>query len=234
VETTATAVSMARRLQGSARILKIGSQLFTAEGPAVVEKIAGLGFEIFLDLKFHDIPNTVWGAVASASNLPGIRLLTMHTLGGAAMMRAARDAAAGRPNRPSLLGVTVLTSMDANTLKEVGLSGSTGTRALALATLAQEAGLDGVVASTHEAEMIRAACGPDFLIVVPGVRPANASTHDQARVATPAEAVMAGADYLVIGRPITGASDAADAAHKIAAEIAAAHATKSDSRAAAS
>ena len=125
--------------------------------------------------------------------------------------------------------------MDANTLKEVGLSGSTGTRALALATLAQEAGLDGVVASTHEAEMIRAACGPDFLIVVPGVRPANASTHDQSRVATPAEAVTAGADYLVIGRPITGASDPADAAHKIASGNSSRRTrSKRDSRAAAS
>jgi orotidine-5'-phosphate decarboxylase len=225
---------MARRLQGRARILKVGSQLFTAEGPAIVEKLVGLGFEIFLDLKFHDIPNTVWGAVASACNLGGIRLLTLHTVGGAAMMRSARDAAAGRANRPSLLGVTILTSMDANTLKEVGLSGSTGTRALALTTLAQEAGLDGVVASTHEAETIRAACGPDFLIVVPGVRPANAAVQDQSRVATPTEAVLAGADYLVVGRPITGASNPADAAHNIAAEIAAAHTSKRDSRAAAS
>ena len=213
---------MARRLQGSARILKVGSQLFTAEGPAVVEKLADLGFDISLDLKFHDIPNTVWGAVASACKLPRIRLLTLHTLGGAAMMRAARDAAAGRENCPGLLGVTVLTSMDANTLKEVGVSGSAGTRALALAMLAQEAGLDGVVASTHEVETIRAACGPKFLIVVPGVRPANSSTHDQSRVATPAEAVQAGADYLVIGRPITGAIDPGEAARKILDEMASA------------
>lgn len=213
---------MAHRLQGSAPILKIGSQLFTAEGPGIVEKLAGLGFEIFLDLKFHDIPNTVWGAVASACKLPGVRLLTLHTLGGSAMMRAARDAAAGRENRPALLGVTVLTSMDANTLKEVGISGSAGTRAVALAMLAQEAGLDGVVASAHEVETIRAACGQDFRIVVPGVRPANSSTNDQSRVATPTEAVQAGADYLVIGRPIAAAADPADAARKILDEMSAA------------
>lgn len=200
--------------------MKVGSQLFTAEGPRAVKALAGLGFGIFLDLKFHDIPNTVAGAVASAARLPGIRLLTLHTLGGTAMMKAAREALPGRKKRPALLGVTILTSMDAAALSEVGVSGSPSARALALARLAQDAGLDGVVASSHEVRAIRAACGPGFLIVVPGVRPANSSTNDQSRVATPAEAIQSGADYLVVGRPITGAPNPRKAAFSIAEEMA--------------
>ena len=203
-------------------MMKVGSQLFTAEGPRVVQRLARLGFDLFLDLKFHDIPNTVAGAVASAAQLPGIRLLTLHTFGGAAMMSAAREAIAAKKKRPRLLGVTILTSMDAAALEQVGVSGTPGTRALALAKLAQASGLDGVVASMHEAQDIRAACGPKFLIVVPGVRPANIQANDQSRVATPAQAIRAGADYLVIGRPITSAPDAAKAAKEIAAEVAAA------------
>jgi len=202
--------------------MKVGSQLFTAQGPRAIEKLAGLGFEIFLDLKFHDIPNTVAGAVASAAQLPGIRLLTLHTLGGSAMMRAAREAVPARKKRPALLGVTILTSMDAAALAEIGIADSPAARALALARLAKESGLDGVVASAHEVRAIRAACGPKFLIVVPGVRPANSSTNDQARVATPAEAIQSGADYLVVGRPITSASNPREAALSIAREIASA------------
>lgn len=203
-------------------MFKIGSQLFTAEGPPAVEKLAGLGFGIFLDLKFHDIPNTVAGSVAAATELPGIRLLTLHTLGGADMMRAAAEAVANKKKRPALLGVTILTSHDAATLRRVGIAGPPGLRALALAKLAKQSGLDGVVASAHEARVIRRACGPKFLIVVPGVRPARASTHDQSRVATPAEAIRAGADYLVVGRPITAAANPRDAALAIDKEIAAA------------
>ena len=202
--------------------MKVGSQLFTAQGPRSVEKLAGLGFEIFLDLKFHDIPNTVAGAVASAAQLPGIRLLTLHTLGGSAMMRAAREAAPARKKRPALLGVTILTSMDAAALTEIGIADPPAARALALARLAKESGLDGVVASAHEVRAIRAACGPKFLIVVPGVRPANSSANDQARVATPAEAIQSGADYLVVGRPITSASNPREAALSIAKEMASA------------
>jgi|SRR5271165_2210504 len=203
--------------------MKVGSQLFTAEGPRAVEKLEGLGFEIFLDLKFHDIPNTVAGAVASAAQLPGIKLLTLHALGGSAMMRAAREALPSKKKkRPALLGVTILTSMDAAALAEIGVPDSPGARALALARLAQESGLDGVVASAHEVQAIRAACGPKFVIVVPGVRPANSSTDDQSRVATPAEAIQRGADYLVVGRPITGAPDPRKAALSIAKEIASA------------
>ena len=213
---------MARRLRGTASLLKVGSQLFTGEGPRAVQKLAELGFEIFLDLKFHDIPHTVAGAVASAAELPGVRLLTLHASGGSAMMQAARDAVAAKKNRPALLGVTVLTSMDRKALEQVGVSGSAGTRALALAKLAQASLLDGVVASAHEVEPIRAACGSKFLIVVPGVRPANSSANDQSRVATPAEAIRAGADYLVVGRPITGAPNPAEAAERIVEEMSAA------------
>ena len=202
--------------------MKVGSQLFTAQGPRAVEKLAGFGFGIFLDLKFHDIPNTVAGAVTSAGQLPGIRLLTLHTLGGSAMMRAAREAAPARKKRPALLGVTILTSMDAAALTEIGIADPPAARALALARLAKESGLDGVVASAHEVRAIRAACGPKFLIVVPGVRPANSSANDQARVATPAEAIQSGADYLVVGRPITSASNPREAALSIAKEMASA------------
>jgi len=187
-----------------------------------VQRLANLGFEIFLDLKFHDIPNTVAGAVRSAVQLPGIRLLTLHTLGGAAMMAAARDALPQTKKQPALLGVTILTSMDEAALAQVGVSDSPEIRALALAKLAKEIGLDGVVASPHEVQAIRAACGPRFLIVVPGVRPANSSSNDQSRVATPGEAMRAGADYLVIGRPITAAPNPRKAAAEIVQEIASA------------
>jgi orotidine-5'-phosphate decarboxylase len=215
-----SACALARRLRGTAGLLKVGSQLFTAEGPRAVERLAGLGFEVFLDLKFHDIPNTVAGAVASAAKLPGIRLLTLHASGGVKMMQAAKSALVGKRNRPALLGVTILTSMDAKVLKQVGISGSPGSRVLALARLAKEAGLDGVVVSAHEVTAIRRACGSKFLIVVPGVRPADSSTNDQSRVATPSEAIRAGADYLVIGRPITAAADPRKAAASIVEEIA--------------
>lgn len=181
-----------------------------------------MGFGIFLDLKFHDIPNTVAGAVAAAADLPKVRMLTLHTLGDSTMMRAARDAIAGRKTRPALLGVTILTSMDAPALRRTGILGSPGSRALALARLAKQSGLDGVVASAHEALAIRRACGPKFLIVVPGVRPASTALNDQSRVATPSQAIQAGADYLVVGRPITEAANPHDAALAIAREIASA------------
>jgi orotidine-5'-phosphate decarboxylase len=181
--------------------------------------LAGLGFGIFLDLKFHDIPNTVAGAVAAAAELPRVKMLTLHTTGGLAMMRAAREAVAGKKKRPALLGVTVLTSLDAQAMESIGLSGTPGSRAVALAKLAKEAGLDGVVASAHEVAAIRQARGPDFLIVVPGIRPASASVDDQSRVATPTDAIRAGANYLVVGRPITGADDPCKAALAIGAEI---------------
>lgn len=213
---------MARRLLRHVGFLKLGSRLFTAIGPEAVRRLARLGVGIFLDLKFHDIPNTVSGAVASAAALPGVRLLTLHAAGGLEMMRAARRAVAGKKHRPLLLGVTVLTSLNAASLRQAGISGTPSTWAVRLARLAQEAGLDGAVASAHEAAAIRRACGKNFLLVNPGVRPATAAVQDQSRVATPTEAILSGADYLVVGRPITAAPDPRAAAMRIVEEIAAA------------
>ena len=155
----------------------------------------------------------------AAADLPDVSLLTLHTGGGSAMMRAAREAVSGRKTRPALLGVTVLTSLDSAALREIGISGTARSRALALAKLAEESGLDGVVASAHEVSAIRKACGHKFLIVVPGIRPASSDSQDQSRVATPREAIRAGASYLVVGRPITGAANPRAAALAIAKEI---------------
>jgi orotidine-5'-phosphate decarboxylase len=201
-------------------MFKVGAQLFTAEGPRAVRKLADLGFDIFLDLKFHDIPNTVAHAVAAAVRLPRVRLMTLHASGGLAVMRAAREAAGSKKNRPALLGVTVLTSFEEATLREIGMEGSLGSRVVALARLAKTAGLDGVVCSALEAPAVRRELGPDFKILVPGVRPATAAANDQSRVATPGDAVRAGADYLVVGRPITAAANPRAAALEIVAEIA--------------
>jgi orotidine-5'-phosphate decarboxylase len=201
-------------------MFKVGSQLFTSEGPRAVQKLAGLGFDIFLDLKFHDIPNTVAGAVAAAAKLPRVRLVNVHASGGVEMMRAAREAAGSGKSRPAVLAVTILTSLDAKALRTIGMSGSPASRATALAQLAKRAGMDGVVASAQEVKAIRRACGPKFLIVVPGIRPATTAANDQSRIATPAEAIRAGADYLVVGRPITSARDPRVAALAVANEIA--------------
>jgi orotidine-5'-phosphate decarboxylase len=201
-------------------MFKVGAQLFTSEGPRAVTKLADLGYDIFLDLKFHDIPNTVAHAVAAAVRLPRVRLMTLHASGGLAVMRAAREAAGTKKNRPALLAVTVLTSFDEPTLREIGMEGSLGSRVVALARLARTAGMDGVVCSALEAPAVRREFGPDFKILVPGVRPASAATNDQSRIATPGDAVRAGADYLVIGRPITAAKDPRAAALEIVAEIA--------------
>jgi len=199
--------------------MKVGSQLFTAEGPQAVERLAALGHSIFLDLKYHDIPNTAASAVRAAMELPKLRLMTIHTSGGLAMMRAAREAAGTKRNRPRLLGVTILTSLDAEEMSRVGYEGSPAIRAVELAKLAKQAGLDGAVASIHEVHAIREACGPEFIILVGGVRPASAAVNDQSRIGTPAEAVEAGADYLVVGRPITAAADPRSAALAITKEI---------------
>ncbi len=207
-------------------MFKVGSQLFTSEGPRAVLKLADLGYDIFLDLKFHDIPNTVAHAVAAAVRLPRVRLMTLHASGGLAVMRAAREAAGTKKNRPALLAVTVLTSFDEATLREIGMEGSLGSRVVALARLARTAGMDGVVCSALEASTVRREFGPDFKILVPGVRPASAATNDQSRIATPGDAVRAGADYLVVGRPITAAANPRAAALEIAAEIAGAERQK--------
>ena len=218
----APAIQLARRLRGLAGMFKIGRQLFTAEGPRAVAKLAKFGAGIFLDLKFHDIPNTVAGAVGAAAELPGVRLVNVHALGGKEMMRAAARAVAGKRKRPKVLGVTLLTSMNEATMSDVGILGPPLKRAVQLARLAKRTGLDGVVASPLEAAEIRRACGPKFLIVVPGIRPKSAHKNDQLRTATPAEAIRAGADYLVVGRPITSAKDPRAAAQEILEEMSAA------------
>jgi orotidine-5'-phosphate decarboxylase len=210
---------LARSLRGAVGLVKVGSRLYTAEGPRAIDRLAGLGFQIFLDLKFHDIPNTVAGAVAAAADLPDVTMLTLHASGGGAMMRAAREALAGRKTRPALLGVTVLTSLDSEALGQIGFPGTPTSWGVKLAKLAQEAGLDGVVSSSHEVAAIRRACGPEFLIVVPGIRLRTDSTNDQSRVSTPAEAIRAGASYLVVGRPISLAPDPREAALGMAKEI---------------
>jgi orotidine-5'-phosphate decarboxylase len=201
--------------------IKLGLEFFIANGPAAVREVAA-GAPLFLDLKLHDIPNTVAGAVRSAAALQPA-LLTIHCAGGMAMMRAAaaaRDAAAAPAGRPlRLLGVTVLTSLDDDDLAATGQRGPAAEQALRLALLARDGGLDGVVCSPHEVAALRAACGPGFLLVVPGIRPAGAAAIDQKRVMSPGEALAAGADRLVIGRPITGAPDPAAAARAILREV---------------
>ena len=210
---------MAHRLANLAGMFKIGKQLFTAEGPRAVEQVSRLGAGIFLDLKFHDIPNTVAGAVRAAAALPGVRLVNVHCLGGVEMMRAAAKAVAGRRSAPKVIGVTLLTSLDEAALAKVGILGPSGKRVVRLAQLAKRAGLAGVVASPREVAAIRSACGPRFLTVVPGIRPSSSGGDDQARVSTPAEAIRAGADYLVVGRPITEARNPQAAAKAILDEI---------------
>lgn len=208
-----------RKLRRAVGLFKVGSQLFTAEGPRVVEKLADGGAQIFLDLKFHDIPNTVAKAVSGAMKLPHVRLLTLHASGGTTVMQAAREAAGDRKDRPKLLAVTVLTSLDEATLREIGMSGPIESRAVALARLAKKAGMDGAVCSAHEARAVRQACGPKFIILIPGVRPRSGAANDQSRIATPAEAVRVGADYLVVGRPITAAPNPKSAVLDIVAEM---------------
>jgi len=219
----ASLLAMARRVAPEAGVLKLGLEAFVAEGPSLVREVVASGADVFLDLKLHDIPNTV-GRAAAAAVATGAAIVNCHASGGRAMMRAFGDegrAAAAKAGRaaPRLIAVTVLTSLDAAAVAAVGFAGTPREAAVRLASLAQEAGLDGVVCSPEEIAAIRAACGPDFLLVVPGVRPAGADTGDQKRVATPAEAIHAGADLLVVGRPITGAPDPAAAARAIAAEI---------------
>jgi orotidine-5'-phosphate decarboxylase len=210
-------------------MFKINTHLFTAEGPSAVTKLASLGPGVFLDLKFHDIPSVVGGAVRSAVALPGVRLVNLHALAGTAAMAAAAEAGksgGGGAARPKVIAVTILTSHDAASLRRVGIDSRIPQQVRRLALLARQAGLDGVVASPHEVRAIRRACGPEFLIVVPGVRPAALSVSgrkdDQARTATPAETIRAGADYLVIGRPITAAPGPVAAVRAILEEMAAA------------
>jgi orotidine-5'-phosphate decarboxylase len=225
VETLTEAERVMDRLAGVIAACKIGSQLYTAAGPAAIEAARKRGLRVFLDLKFHDIPNTVAGAVREATRL-GVFMLNVHASGGTAMMRAAAAAAATAARefglaRPLCLGVTVLTSLDRRALAvELGVPGTVDAQVLRLAELARAAGLDGCVASPHEARALRLTLGAGWVIVTPGVRPASRGDDDQARTATPAAALRAGADYLVVGRPITAAPDPPAAARAILATLA--------------
>ncbi|WP_142849040.1 orotidine-5'-phosphate decarboxylase [Telmatospirillum sp. J64-1] len=218
------ATGLAQRLAGSIGGIKLGLEFFCANGPSGIEAVAESGLPLFLDLKFHDIPNTVAGAMRSALRLRPF-MTTLHACGGTEMMRAACDEAAEAQarqggSRTLVLAVTVLTSMDQAGLDGTGVTASVADQVRRLAALAQDAGCDGVICSPREAADLRAHCGPDFKLVVPGIRPSWAAANDQKRIMTPAEAMAAGADYLVIGRPITEASDPAVAARRIAEELA--------------
>ncbi len=199
--------------------LKVGKELFTRLGPAFVETLQQRGFEVFLDLKFHDIPNTVAAACEAAADL-GVWMVNVHVTGGQRMLEAARERLSRMTQPPLLIGVTVLTSLDAADLTMIGCPGSPPERVLALARLAQSAGLDGIVCSPQEAAAVREALGNDWLLVTPGVRPAGSATGDQKRVMTPVEAIAAGASHLVIGRPITQAARPLDVINQIERELA--------------
>jgi len=214
VSSAAEAQKIVQALGPAVSTYKVGNQLFTAEGPSVVRELVGTGKRVFLDLKFHDIPKTVAGGVRSAAAL-GVSMLTVHASGGSAMLRAAVDAARQAPKPPIILAVTVLTSLSDADLQQTGVAGRTLDHALVLATLARNCGCDGVVASPHEARAIRQNLGAELVIVTPGIRPAGSGKGDQSRVNTPTEAIAAGADYLVVGRPITEAADPRRAAEEI-------------------
>ena len=215
----AHALELVQRLDGAVRWFKVGLELYLSEGRAMVEELRGRGYNVFLDLKLHDIPNTVAGAVRSASS-SGADLLTLHAAGGPAMLSAAQEAAASLSAPPRLLAVTVLTSMDAAQLAATGIPVDPAAHVLQLATMAVRAGMDGLVCSPNEVAAIRSSPAGRALLVVPGIRPADAAADDQSRIATPADAVRMGADMLVVGRPITRASDPAVSARKILAELA--------------
>lgn len=216
----ASALDLVGKLDPAACRLKVGKELFTATGPQLVEKLVAHGFGVFLDLKFHDIPNTVGKACEAAAKL-GVWMLNVHASGGLAMMQAAREGVERSGRTPFLIAVTVLTSMDQSTLNQIGVPGEVRKQVANLAGLTSQAGLDGVVCSAQEASELRNQLGQDFLLVTPGIRPADASLDDQSRVMTPTLALQAGASYLVIGRPITQARDPLAALHAINQEIAA-------------
>jgi orotidine-5'-phosphate decarboxylase len=214
----AGALELAARLDPALCRVKVGKELFTAAGPALVNELSRRGFQVFLDLKFHDIPSTVAQACQAAARL-GVWMVNVHALGGRRMMAAAREALERSAARPRLVAVTVLTSMEPADLAEVGVAGDPEAAVLRLARLARDAGLDGVVCSAREAAQLRRELGRDFWLVTPGIRPAGAGLDDQSRVTTPLDAIRAGADYLVVGRPITRAADPGAAARALALEI---------------
>ena len=212
------ALALAARLDPALCRVKVGKELFVSAGPAVVESLQRAGFEVFLDLKFHDIPNTVAAACKAAARL-GVWMMNVHASGGAAMMQAAREAVPAGAKAPLLIGVTVLTSLKDAELAAIGWSGSAADNVMRLARLAHANGLDGVVCSAREASVLRESIGPGFVSVTPGIRPAGGEAGDQARVVTPEDAVRAGAHFLVVGRPVTQAADPAASLRAIAASI---------------
>lgn len=214
----ASAMALVERLDPALCRVKVGKELFTAAGPELVRALAARGFEVFLDLKFHDIPNTVAAACRAAAGL-GVWMLNVHASGGRRMLSAAREALLDLPQRPLLIAVTVLTSMSAEDLNETGVAGVPADQVLRLARLTQACKLDGVVCSAQEAALLRADLGADFRLVTPGIRPAGSEAGDQRRVMTPAEALRAGATDLVIGRSITGAADPLAALKQIQSDI---------------
>ncbi len=214
------AIGLIDRLESRCHWFKVGLELFVQAGPAILDLLAARGHSVFLDLKFHDIPNTVAGAVRSAADC-GVRMMTVHALGGPAMLSAARDALEGVANPPELLAVTVLTSMDEFQLSAVGLSDRASEQVERLAKMGLEAGIRGFVCSPQEVSLLRRLAGTDAVLVIPGIRPTGAGMGDQKRVATPADALRQGASFLVVGRPITQAPNPAEAADRILQEMAA-------------
>jgi orotidine-5'-phosphate decarboxylase len=212
------ALDLCQKLDPSSCKLKIGKELFTREGPALVEKLISSDFDIFLDLKYHDIPNTVASACRAAADL-GVWMLNVHASGGRVMMEAASEALDKTTHKPLLIAVTVLTSMSQEDLSELGITNSVEEQVIMLANLAKSSGLNGVVCSAKEASRLKAELGEDFCLVTPGIRPANSDSDDQKRIMTPAEAIEAGSHYLVIGRPITKAEDPLVALESINASI---------------
>ena len=208
------AIHLVNQLESRCQWFKVGLELFVAAGPPVLEPLIARGHSIFLDLKFHDIPNTVAGAVRSAAAL-GVRMVNVHAAGGPAMLEAARGALEGFANPPELLAVTVLTSMDQAQVNAAGVERTPGEQVELLARMCLDAGISGFVCSPEEVARLRALTGPGGVLVIPGIRPAGGAAGDQRRIATPAEALRAGASYLVVGRPITQAADPADAAQRI-------------------
>jgi len=216
--TQKNALALVDRLDPKMCRLKVGKELFTVAGPALVEQLVERGYDVFLDLKFHDIPKTVASACKAAAQL-GVWMVNVHAIGGRRMMEAAREVLDDSPKRPKLIAVTVLTSMGREDLNELGIPGEPQDTVLRLARLAHESRLDGVVCSAQEAPLLRQELGTDFCLVTPGIRPANTSQDDQVRIVTPAEAIRLGSDYLVIGRPITKAADPLQVLQQINLEL---------------